>query len=290
MSLAFEQIQDLFQRSTQKNSNIKYKTKWFMQKILYTFDENYRNRTHNIMNEKRMRNKPITIEDCYPNLDDMWCYKFIELYNELQLNNIIVEYYIPIGLRQCGMKDIKLKTLLGKGNNRCYKMMHSYELFPNILFEFIRKFDINGAPFFIFTKNDNEFKETSHISDYINKHLNDNYISDELSDMISNIKYVPKKIPFNVNFMNNLTIYYKPTYADFLIGYVRNWKEEILRSQHIISNVLLHICYSNDDKLDQEVYINILKTWYKFYTNESNIKCKRNICKGFNLDLLLNHV
>lgn len=291
MSVIFEYIQDLYQRSIQKNSSIKYKSKLFIQKILYTFDELYRTETIFIQkyNEKTKHIIEPT-EKCYPEINNYWCKEFCKYYNELNMYQIINSYYKPIDLRKEGNHNVKLKTLLGKGNNKCYIRMRACDLFPKIFHDYVHSNNINGEQYFIDTNHGKNIKETKLISNFINEHLDDNVISDDLSNIISNVKYVPTDIPFNIKFINNIIDFYKPTYADFLINYIRNWKFTITVSNDIVSNILVHICYSNEEPLDQNIYIKVFKAWYSKYIDINGIKHKRNICKGFNLDILLKHV
>lgn len=291
MSVIFEYIQDLYQRSIQKNSSIKYKSKLFIQKILYTFDELYRTETIFIQKYNEKTKHIIEpIEKYYPNITYYWCKEFCKYYNELNMYQIINDYYKPIDLRKEGNYNIKLKTLLGKSNNKCYIRMKSHDLFPKIFHDYIHSNNINGKQFFMNTEHGKNINKSTLIEDFINGHIDDNMISDEISNIISNIKYVPDNIPLNIKFIHNIVNFYKPTYADFLINYVRNWKFTIIESNDVISNLLVHICYSNEEPLDQLIYIKVFKAWYSEYMDENSIKHKRNICKGFNFDILLKHV
>lgn len=285
MSAVFENIQDLYQRSIQPGSKVVYRTKYFIQAILYTFDELYYSLTTVAKLLAEKSGKYLPLEMFYPELDNRWCAEFVKYYNELNLNNIILDYYEPIFY----YTDSKaFKSIRNNKHNKVYTIIPFEKLYPKIFMTYLESKELSTDKF------DPEFMNrsdgvkigksiTADINKFIDSGIPNYEIPEHIHLMISNMVYIPRDIKFDIKFMETLLNKYVPEYKNFIIDYLRVYYDVFSKS----TNELCHIfstLYLTVDPLRYKLHKRMLTEWFQFYYTEDGKKHKRNICKNDNID------
>lgn len=279
MSLVFEEILDLYQRKIQKDSKVVYKKKWFIQKFLYIFDEQYYLMTECARLLAEKSNVYKEIHEFYPELSNKWCKSFYNLYREVKMSEIIEYYYSPIIYKNSTQKT-ELRSLLGDKHNKAYTVIPTQQLYPKIFINYMIDNSLSSNGFFFNSNGIIEPPLTHEISDTIKECMKSQSISPHVSLMLTNLRKIPKSLPLDLPFITLLSNRYEPEYKHFLRSYITTYEDKIKESDDVIANILRHIIVNNGDKFDVLNYIKIFKEWHARYEANNGLWIRRNICKG----------
>ena len=282
MALVFEEIQDLYQRSIQPGSKVVFRTKYFIQKLLYAVDYFYYEVGHLAMTLADSVNKRYPTERFYIDIDDKWCETFIKYFKELRMKEIMLSYYEPIKRKQ----SKEYKCLLGKASNKAYTMIPSDKLYPKVFYRYLETHGIDKK-WFIPETEDIPEAISFNITRDVNNSMYDQDINPRVARIMANIRYIPNGVFYNVFFIEMLANRYEPRFKHFLIEYMKLHAESIRNSGHELANIILHITTSNDH-MDREQYARILKCWHKKYKDVNGFMSTRKICECDYLHSLVN--
>lgn len=282
MALVFEKIQDMYQRSIQPGSKVEFKSKYFMQYVLYTFDEVYFLATtvRQLLAEKG--GNPLPLEKCFLDLSEDWCKTFSGYFMETKMGYIINTYYRPIYEND----SKRYKHFRNDKHNKIYTIIPPEKLYPKIFREYLINHDIDGSDFGLPSITGKKVARTTyHVSNDMFKHIEDQVLNERISMIISNLRTVPEAMIYNEKFIETIINHYKPEFKEFLSVYVQRYSSELMETNNNLLYILYHVILG-ERKLDKENNIMLFKTMYSTYEDATGKKIKRNLCKSDYLEIL----